>query len=65
MQASSHSLPPRHLELVERTWEALQDGPQGVDIALVHKGPVSDLFDGLSDIDFRVVLNTRDTDCWR
>jgi hypothetical protein len=59
------TLPARYNELIDRCWEALQEGPDGVDVALVHKGPVSDLFDGLSDLDFRIVLGTRDTETWR
>lgn len=59
------TLPARHLELVDRTWEALHDGRYNGQVALVSKGPVCDIVEGLSDIDLRAVLNTRSADCWR
>ncbi len=59
------TLPRKHLELVDRCWDALRDLRAEVDLALTSKGPTCDIIEGLSDIDLRVVLNTREIEHWR
>ena len=58
-------LPPKQIELVERTWAELKADPHQVDLALVSKGPVCDNYADLSDIDLRLILDSRAPKDWR
>lgn len=58
------TLPPRYAELVDRLWAALHEEPRQVEFALISKGPTCDIVDGLSDLDFRLVVDSYDPGAW-
>ncbi|MAE61707.1 MAG: hypothetical protein CMJ49_10180 [Planctomycetaceae bacterium] len=52
-------------DLVDRMVRSLASAGLGCPFALASKGQVADIIDGLSDLDFRLVLDTRDSVAWR
>ncbi|GEM_PF-7009419 len=58
-------LPHLYEELTDRLWEALHAGSEPSATTLISKGPAPDIIDGLSDMDFRVVLDARGPEDWQ
>lgn len=59
------TLPPLYEDLVDRLWEALHEAPDTVPTALISKGPAADITDGLSDLDFRLLIDARGPEDWQ
>ena len=59
---------PAAQELVDRTWSAITEGLDGgrtAHVALYSKGHLEDVIPGLSDVDFRIVVDSIEPSVWR